>query len=173
MLPNMTLVLGGAASGKSWLAENLVETHCKTKTYIATAQAFDDEMRAKIERHKQSRGPGWPTVEEPLDLATVLAALPPGQGLLIDCATLWLSNLILADHDPGPATDALLAALANHDSPVVIVSNEVGQGIVPATQLGRRFRDAQGRLNIRLAAHADLVVQVVAGLPNILKGTMP
>ena len=173
MLPNITLVLGGAASGKSSFAEALLETHCKSKTYIATAQAFDDEMRRKISQHKLSRGAEWPTIEEPLELAAALNDVSGDTGVLIDCATLWLSNLLLANRDPEPATNALISTLDDFGGPVVIVSNEVGQGIVPATKLGRQFREAQGRLNIRLAARSDLVVKVIAGLPLVLKGTLP
>ncbi len=172
-LQKLTLVLGGAASGKSDYAENLVGRTGLERVYIATAQLFDAEMAAKAERHRKTRGPGWHTIEEPFDLPSALATVTPSQAVLIDCATLWLSNLILADHDPEPAATALLAAVERCPGPVVIVSNEVGQGIVPDTPLGRRFRNAQGGLNRRLAARADLVVAVMAGLPLTLKGQLP
>lgn len=173
LLPDLTFVLGGAASGKSAFAEGLVHRTGLSMVYLATAQAYDAEMRAKIDLHQSRRGPKWTTRECPLDLAPALAALTPAQICLIDCATLWLSNHLLADHDIPAAQSSLLNALATCAAPVVIVSNEVGQGIVPDNAMSRSFREAQGRLNIALAARADLVVQVTAGLPNVLKGTLP
>lgn len=170
-LPPLALVTGGARSGKSALAERLVRLGAAPHSYIATAEAWDDEMRDRITRHRQDRGTGWVTVEAPLDLP---AALAEARGsVLIDCATLWLTNHMLAGNDPEAETARLLAALAAAPVPVVIVSNEVGWGIVPENALARRFRDAQGRLNQRLAAMADLAVLVVAGLPMVLKGTLP
>lgn len=169
---DLTLVIGGAASGKSAWAEGVVESYGLPKVYLATAQAFDAEIEAKISAHKTLRGAGWETRETPLMLPEALAGLPADRAVLIDCATMWLSNLLLAGTDPDPATDALLDALAACPARIVIVTNEVGQGIVPDNALARRFREAQGRLNIRLAAQADRVVQVVAGLPNLLKGTL-
>lgn len=171
-LPALTLVLGGARSGKSRLAEGLVHATPGPWHYIATAEAWDDEMRDRIAHHRADRGPDWLTLDAPLDLAGALRGLRSG-AVLIDCATLWLSNQMLADHDPDTATADLLAALADCPLPVVVVSNEVGQGIVPDNALARRFRDAQGRLNQRLAAAADLAVLVVAGLPMVLKGRLP
>jgi adenosylcobinamide kinase/adenosylcobinamide-phosphate guanylyltransferase len=172
-LRKLTLVLGGAASGKSDFAESLVVAAGCGKVYVATAQLLDDEMAAKAARHRDARGPGWRTIEEPFDLPAALATVAPSEAVLIDCATLWLSNLILADRDAEAAATALLAAAAACAGPVVIVSNEVGQGIVPDTRLGRRFRNAQGALNRRIAAEADLVVAVMAGLPLVLKGRLP
>lgn len=174
-LPVLTLVLGGAASGKSGFAEMLVLAHPggALPVYLATAQGFDAEMQAKIAAHRLARGPGWVTHEAPLTAAAALAALPAAAPLLLDCATLWLTNLMLAGADTGAETDALLAALAGRVVPVVVVSNEVGQGIVPDNALARRFRNEQGRLNQRLAAAAGLVVLVVAGLPMVLKGRLP
>jgi adenosylcobinamide kinase/adenosylcobinamide-phosphate guanylyltransferase len=166
-------VLGGAASGKSAFAEALVSATGRNRLYIATAQAFDAEMTAKIAAHRAARGPGWRTVEAPLDPAPVLRAASAQEVVLLDCATLWLSNLILAEADLAAAETALIDALAACAAPVVVVSNEVGQGLVPDTALGRRFRAAQGALNQRLAARADLAVLVVAGLPLVLKGTLP
>lgn len=168
-LPGLTLVLGGAASGKSAHAEALVTATGRPRVYIATAEAWDAEMAAKIARHRASRGPAWRTLEAPRDLPAALATVTPDEAVLIDCATLWLTNLMLADADLPAAETALLAALAACPAPVVIVSNEVGQGIVPDTALGRRFRNAQGALNQRLAARADTVVAVMAGLPLSLK----
>lgn len=143
------------------------------KTYIATAQAFDDEMARKIRRHIADRGDGWTTIEEPLEVPETLGKLEAGSATLLDCATLWLSNALLADQAPDARGAALLDAVASVSGPLVIVSNEVGQGIVPDTKLGRDFRAVQGRLNQDLAAAADLVVLVVAGLPVVLKGQLP
>lgn len=169
-LPKLTLVIGGAASGKSDEAERLVTLTGRTRVYVATAQAYDDEMSAKVAAHKAARGGGWITIEEPLDLAGALARVTADQVVLIDCATLWLTNQILADADVGAETDRLFAGLDACPAPVVIVSNEVGAGIVPENALARRFRNAQGRLNQRLAARADRVITVIAGLPLVLKG---
>lgn len=170
-LPPLSLVTGGARSGKSAFAERLVRLAPAPHGYIATAEAWDDEMRDRIARHRQDRGPDWHTIEAPLDLP---GALAQAQGaVLIDCATLWLTNHLLAGHDPDAAAAALLATLGRHPAPIVIVSNEVGWGIVPDNALARRFRDAQGRLNQQLAARADLVVAVIAGLPLALKGNLP
>jgi len=173
MLPNLSLVLGGAASGKSGFAESLVVSSGLAKTYIATSQVFDDEMQAKIDRHRDLRGEGWTTIEAPLDLAGALAGCPAGSAVLIDCATMWLTNLLLGEHDIAPAEAALWTALAACPAPVVMVSNEVGGGIVPENALARRFRELQGRFNQRAAARAQLVVAVMAGLPLALKGRLP
>ncbi len=167
------IVLGGARSGKSDFAERLADSFGKPVTYIATAQAFDDEMRDRIARHRSGRDPGWKTVEAPLDVAAALHACGPDEVALLDCATLWLSNQMLAGHDAEAACHELAAELDACAAGVVVVSNEVGSGIVPDSPLGRRFRDAQGRLNQRLAAGADLAVLVVAGLPLVLKGALP
>ena len=169
----LTLVLGGAASGKSDFAENLCNRMGLERIYVATAQAWDDEMAAKISRHREARGDGWRTIEAPMDLGGALTAARPDAVVLIDCLTLWLTNRMLADQDTGADADALCAALAARAGPVVCVSNEVGQGIVPDTPLGRRFREAQGRLNRKVAALADTVVLVAAGLPLPLKGSVP
>jgi adenosylcobinamide kinase/adenosylcobinamide-phosphate guanylyltransferase len=172
-LPALTLVIGGARSGKSTFAERLVTTTTRSRRYIATAEAWDDEMRDRVARHREDRGADWITVEAPLDLAAALASASGDEVVLVDCATLWLTNHLLADHDLGLETAALLTALATCAAPVVIVSNEVGWGIVPDNALARQFRDAQGRLNQRLAAEAGLVVTVIAGLPLVLKGRLP
>jgi len=169
-LPPVTLVMGGARSGKSTHAEKLAAGTLfgappRPAVYIATAQAGDVEMA-----HRARRGSGWTTIEEPLALAAALAkAAEHGQPVLIDCLTLWLSNLMHAGADLDEATDELVAALDGYGSPVVFVSNEVGLGVVPDTPLGRAFRDAQGRLNMRLAERADRVVLMTAGLPLLLK----
>ncbi len=169
ILPKLTLVLGGARSGKSRFAEGLVAATGLPKTYIATAQAFDHEMAAKIARHRSDRGAGWVTIEAPLELEAALCDVPAGGVVMVDCLTLWLSNQMLA----GLGSEGLLSALKGCRSPVVCVSNEVGMGLVPDTPLGREFRDAQGRLNQEVAALADLVVFVAAGLPLVLKGQLP
>ncbi len=171
------MVLGGAASGKSDFAERFViaqqSAPGEARHYIATAQAFDDEMRAKIDAHKAARADdGWTSREEPVALAEALQALSSGP-VLIDCATLWLSNLVLGEHAIAPACDQLMDALGSHPGPVTIVTNEVGQGIVPEHALGRRFRSIQGRFNRQLAAEATLVIKITAGLPQVLKGQMP
>lgn len=174
-LPPLTLVLGGAGSGKSAFAEKLISESGLDRVYIATSQAFDDEMRNKIFRHQEMRGAGWRTVEAPFDPGEALAAAAPGQALLVDCLTMWLTNHLLAGHDLAERQAALLADLgrAQGRAPVVVVSNEVGQGIVPDNALSRRFREAQGRLNQAVAARAGLVVAVMAGLPLVLKGRLP
>jgi adenosyl cobinamide kinase/adenosyl cobinamide phosphate guanylyltransferase len=136
--------------------------------YIATAQAFDDEMRARIAEHRARRDAGWVTVEAPLDLTGALLDEPETPAL-VDCLTLWLTNLMLGEHDVAGAAAALEAALAERKAPTILVSNEVGLGIVPETPLGRAFRDEAGRLNQRIAAGADRVMFMVAGLPMTLK----
>jgi adenosylcobinamide kinase / adenosylcobinamide-phosphate guanylyltransferase len=173
MLPKLSLVLGGAASGKSSWAEDLILSQYQNPAYLATAQAWDIEMQAKISRHQQSRGDIWHTIEAPLDVANALEAMQGDQGVLLDCATLWLTNHLLAEHDLADETSRLMQALAACRAPVVVVSNEVGSGIVPDNALSRQFRQAQGELNQTLAAQADLVVTVMAGLPLVLKGQLP
>ncbi|MBN8629402.1 MAG: bifunctional adenosylcobinamide kinase/adenosylcobinamide-phosphate guanylyltransferase [Rhodobacterales bacterium] len=172
-LPSLTLILGGARSGKSAFAERLIIGSGRPRRYIATAEAWDDEMRERIAQHRRDRAGDWTTVEAPLDLAAALAAAPAEDAVLIDCATLWLTNHLLAEHDLARETRRLVTALADCRAPVVIVSNETGWGIVPENALARRFRDEQGRLNQRLAAEAGLAVAVIAGLPMVLKGQLP
>ena len=135
-------------------------------TYVATGQAFDDEMRARIAAHRAGRVAGWVTVEAPLDVAAALATDRP---VLVDCLTLWLTNLVLGEHDVTEATERLERALAARGAPTVLVSNEVGLGIVPDNALSRRFRDSAGVLHQRIAARADSVVLMVAGLPVRVK----
>jgi adenosylcobinamide kinase / adenosylcobinamide-phosphate guanylyltransferase len=169
-LAAVTLVLGGARSGKSRYAEELIEAVAESGTYCATAQPLDAEMSARIEAHKARRGPFWRTVEEPLALAAVIAAEAQRERpLLIDCVTLWLSNVLHAGRSLEDQTAALGAALRLAAGPVVLVANEIGMGLVPETPLGRRFRDAAGRLNQDMAMLADRVVFVAAGLPLVLK----
>lgn len=173
MAARLTLVLGGASSGKSAWAERLVRATGRPRCYIATAQAFDPEMEAKIAAHRADRGADWQTIEAPQELACVLADLPGSHAALLDCATMWLSNRLLADAPLDLEIPALLEALDACPASLVVVSNEVGQGIVPDNALSRRFRELQGRLNRQIAERADLVVAVMAGLPLALKGTLP
>src|SRR6202795_3920486 len=167
----LTLVLGGARSGQSRYAESLIAALPPPWIYVATAQAGDAEMTERIAAHRARRGPQWHTIEVPRDLAAALKSCQTGP-VLIDCLTLWLSNLMLAGADIDAATGERDDALAAAKAPVVLVANEVGSGIVPDHPLGRRFRDLQGLLNQRIAARADRVVLVVAGLPLAVKGTL-
>ena len=168
----VTLVLGGAASGKSRFAQALAEHQPGALLYVATAQAGDAEMAARIARHRQARGERWRTLEAPLDLTVVVAAAAGHGAVLVDCVTLWLTNLLLAGGSPDaawPAIEAFLAVLSGLPAPIILVGNEVGQGIVPEHALGRVFRDLAGEVNQRLAARADHVWLVTAGLPLQLK----
>jgi adenosylcobinamide kinase/adenosylcobinamide-phosphate guanylyltransferase len=167
----LTLVLGGARSGKSRYAESLITAQAPPWIYVATAHAGDDEMAERIAAHRARRNAGWETVEAPHDLAGALDSAPAHARLLVDCVTLWLSNRMLADADLGCEIERLEDALARRAGTTVLVSNEVGYGIVPDNALARRFRDLQGRVNQRLAARADRVVLLVAGLPLVVKGS--
>lgn len=169
----VTLVVGGAASGKSAFAEYLVRSHGGARTYLATAQALDAEMKEKIARHRMKRGTGWTTIEAPVEVGPVISEMKSGHILLMDCATMWLTNVLLGGHDPVKSETGFFEALDTACGDVVIVSNEVGGGITPADALSRRFRNVHGHLNQRLAARADLVVNVIAGLPLALKGKLP
>jgi len=169
--PQLTLVLGGARSGKSRYAENLIAALQPPWTFVATAEAGDAEMTERIAVHRSGRGKNWQTVEAPHDLSAALVAVAADTPVLVDCLTLWLSNRLLAGADFEAEIARLEAALASRRAPVVLVSNEVGSGIVPDNELARRFRDLQGRLNQRLAARADRVVLMVAGLPVVVKDT--
>ena len=165
----LTLVLGGAHSGKSRYAEWLITAYPQPWIYVATAEARDDEMAERIAAHRARRDAGWQTVEAPHDLAAALEAAPAGAAMLVDCLTLWLSNLMQPGFDIEAQTARLQEALAGRAGPTVLVSNEVGLGIVPDNALARRFRDLQGILNQRLAAQATRVVMMVAGLPIPVK----
>ncbi|MHA7772684.1 bifunctional adenosylcobinamide kinase/adenosylcobinamide-phosphate guanylyltransferase [Roseibium sp. M-1] len=166
------LVLGGARSGKSRFAERLVEETGFPKLYVATGAAHDAEMGKRIALHRQQRGDTWKTIEEQTDLAGILAAESrPDRAILVDCLTLWLSNLLFAKRDLAEETAQLCAAVPRLAGPVVFVSNEVGMGIVPENRLSRSFRDAQGRLNQVMAGVCSKVVFVAAGLPILLKPT--
>ena len=174
ILPKLTLVTGGAASGKSNYAERLIANSGLPKKYFATSQIWDDEIAEKVRAHRTSRaGDGWDTVETGTDLVTAIRATAPGEAVLIDCATMWLTAIMMADGDPADEVPRVLGALRESPSPFVIVTNEVGQGIVPDTSMGRAFRNIQGRFNQAAARQADSVIAVMSGLPFALKGTLP
>lgn len=162
MKASTTLFLGGARSGKSRLAQQAAEAHAGSLTYIATAEAGDDEMAGRIARHQADRGARWRTVECPVELPAAISAVEDG-AVLVDCLTLWLSNLMLAGHPVAARTNELATALDTCALPVFLVSNEVGLGIVPEHPLGRAFRDEAGRLNQSVAAAAGTVFFVAAG----------
>ncbi len=164
----LALVLGGARSGKSRQAEALLSDLASPWRYLATGQAWDDEMRDRIAAHRDRRDGRWQTVEVPLHLPAALDAAG-SDPVLVDCLTLWLTNLLLGEHDIEQAMSALMDALARRRAPTVLVGSEVGLGIVPENALARRFRDEAGLLHQRVAAMADRVVLVVAGLPLVLK----
>ena len=169
-LPPVTLVLGGARSGKSSFAEQACRNHRRGCVYLATAEILDDEMAERVRQHKARRDALWRNIEAPLDIAPALVAeTEQGAAVLVDCLTLWLSNLMHAGRDPDAEAAALIKALGQCGGPVVFVSNEVGLGIVPDNTLARAFRDHAGRMNQRLAAVADDVFFVAAGLPVKLK----
>jgi adenosylcobinamide kinase/adenosylcobinamide-phosphate guanylyltransferase len=181
-LPPVTLVLGGARSGKSRYAEALLDRHPGRRVYLATAEVLDDEMAVRVGAHRARRDEDWKTVEEPLALAAALKAeTEQGAAVLVDCLTLWLGNLLGVAHKRGVAheggeareieaeIDGLIASIGQFGGPVVFVSNEVGLGIVPDNALARQFRDHAGILHQRLAEKADRVVFVAAGLPLTLK----
>jgi len=168
----LTFVLGGARSGKSRYAESVVSALPPPWFYLATATAGDDEMAARIAAHRARRSPPWHTIEAPRDLTGGLAARGHAPAL-VDCLTLWLSNLMMAEASIEEEFATLRMALRDAAGPVVLVANEVGLGIVPESALGRAFRDQAGRLNQRVAAAAARVVFVAAGLPMLLKDTVP
>jgi adenosylcobinamide kinase / adenosylcobinamide-phosphate guanylyltransferase len=165
----ITLVLGGARSGKSRYAEWLITTYPEPWIYVATAEARDEEMAERIVAHKARRDAGWQTIEAAHDLAEALRAAPSGAAVLIDCLTLWLSNLMERGTEIETQITKLQKALAERVGATVIVSNEVGLGIVPDNALARRFRDLQGNLNQRLAAQASRVIIMVAGIAVAVK----
>ncbi len=168
-LPPVTLILGGARSGKSSYALSLLADRSRA-VFLATAAAGDEEMAERIRIHQRQRGDRWRTVEEQLDLASALSRLGrEGAPILVDCLTLWLSNLLFAERDIDASTTELVTQLRNTPVPVVLVSNEVGLGLVPETELGRWFRDSAGRLHQRIASVAQRVVFIAAGLPLMLK----
>ena len=163
-------VLGGARSGKSAFALAQASSLPGRKAYIATAQAFDDEMKVRIERHRLERLADWDTFEEPLDLSGLLVKIRDSHDvILIGCLTLWLSNLMLADKDILKETESFISALTNVGGSLFAVSNEVGFGIVPENEMARKFRDLAGTLNQQVAAAADQVYLVAAGIPIKIK----
>ncbi len=166
----ITLVLGGARSGKSRFGEQLALAAATSPIYLATAEIRDEEMRARIDRHRETRGKNWTTLEEPVDIAAQIDRFSaPEYPILVDCLTLWLSNLMERDLSVGVETERLCGALEQAQGRVVLVANEVGLGIVPENDLARQFRDEAGRLNQTVAALADHVVYMVAGLPLPVK----
>jgi adenosylcobinamide kinase/adenosylcobinamide-phosphate guanylyltransferase len=172
MSPSVTLILGGAASGKSAFAQQLAEKHPGLLLYVATAQAGDAEMTERIARHRQKRGERWQTLEAPLDLTGLAPVAGGHSAVLVDCITLWLTNLLLTHGSADQVWTAVEAFVATFDrlpTPLILVSNEVGQGIVPDNALARSFRDLAGGVNQRLAARADQVWLVTAGIPWLLK----
>ena len=169
--PGTTLVLGGARSGKSRFAEDLVRQTGLERHYVATGQAWDEEMRARIDKHRLDRGPDWQTHEEPVDLAGLLARLDaPGRVVLVDCLTLWVTNLMMENRFVETEAAALVAAIGRAQARLVFVSNEVGLGIVPDNRMARDFRDHAGRLHQQVAAIATDVYFIAAGLPLKMKG---
>lgn len=181
MAGRLTLVLGGARSGKSTYAQNWAADTGQPVLFVATAQAFDDEMRSRIAQHKAERPPGWRTLEQPLDVGAALHSDPPSEGVVVvDCLTLLISNVLLALPDDASQAavnraaraeaDALIAAQRSGDAQWLVVSNEVGMGVVPPSRLGRYYRDALGIANQCIARAADEVVLLVAGIPWRLKG---
>ncbi len=173
MLPPLSLVLGGAASGKSAFAENLLLSSALKPVYLATARGLDAETKAKIKLHQIRRGDNWLMIEAHGPLDNALSDILASQAILLDCATMWLTNRMMANMPLEDAAEVFLHEISAAAAPLVVVSNEIGQGIVPENAMARAFREAQGRLNIAVAARAGLVVQVVAGLPNVLKGDLP
>ena len=170
MTGSSLFVLGGARSGKSRYAQSRAEAMADNPVFVATAEAFDDEMRERIARHRADRDARWRTVEAPRDLPAAIDALNGDKAVvLVDCLTLWVSNLLLADADIPLAGRELCAAIARFEGTLILVANEVGLGIVPDNALARQFRDAAGQLNQSVAAAADEVVLLTAGLPLTLK----
>jgi len=164
--------MGGQRSGKSRYAEQLVAKSLRAPVYVATATAGDGEMMERIERHRARRSEDWLVVEEPVDIAErIVAVAAPSRAILVECLTLWVSNLLATERDPGPACDKLLGALESAAGPVVLVSNEVGAGVIPANALARRYADTLGTLNQRVAAAVGRVVLMSAGIPLLIKPT--
>lgn len=176
-MPEHTFILGGASSGKSSYAERMALAGSDSPYYIATSQAWDEEMRKRIDRHKARRGPQWSTIEEPLGLEEAIQeADKPGGLVLVDCLTLWITNLMVSDADDHiihARFNALTDMVPKLNCRVIMVSNEVGMGIVPENEMARRFRDLTGNLHQQLARVCDNVIMVAAGLPLALKGTAP
>lgn len=175
-MKEIILVTGGCRSGKSRFALDYVNQHYTNKVFLATAEALDDEMKRRIQRHQEERGPEWTTLEEPLSLAEKLASLgEKPQAVLIDCLTLWITNLLMAEateEEIFNRVDDLIDSLQKIPQSVVVVTNETGSGIVPENKLARVFRDLVGAINQKMAACADAVVFTVAGIPQVIKGRL-
>jgi adenosylcobinamide kinase/adenosylcobinamide-phosphate guanylyltransferase len=176
-LKETVFITGGCRSGKSSFALAFADRHFKRKIFLATCQAKDSEMQQRVKEHQKARGPDWQTVEVPTALPEALTSNGSNtEVMVIDCLTLWVSNLLaqgLSQEEILTHTDALTASIAHGSSSVVIVSNEVGTGIVPENRLAREFRDIAGLVNQKVAAFADTVVWVVAGIPVAVKGVLP
>jgi len=170
-MKKLTLILGGARSGKSDYAQQLARERGGDEVlFIATAEAGDDEMRARIEKHRAERNPRWRTLEATCNIARVLTAVPPARVILLDCVTLWVSNVLHADVDAMlRELDELLAWQRANDADLIVVTNEVGMGIVPDNELGRAFQDLLGAVNRKIAVEADEVYFMVAGIPMGIK----
>jgi len=173
-MKEIVFITGGCRSGKSRFALDYADRHFKEKVFVATAEALDGEMTRRIQKHQEERGPDWTTIEEPVALPEKLASLGEEHHVaLVDCLTLWISNLLVAgEKEPEilSRADALAAAIQGMRQSVIVVSNEVGSGIVPDNPMARTFRDLSGTINQKMAACADLVIFMVAGLPQVIKG---
>ena len=169
-LPYIHLILGGARSGKSGYAEQLAAKSGSDVVYLATATSYDDEMAQRIKQHQSDRPASWPTIECPTNLPqTILAQGQAGRTLLVDCLTLWLMNLMMAEKDLAKAVDELLAALKQCPAQILLVSNEISMGVVPMGELSRNYVDELGRLHQKVAAQANNVTLMVAGIPMVVK----
>ncbi len=175
-MKQIIFVTGGCRSGKSRFALDYANKHFKSKIFLATAPALDDEMKQRIKAHQEARGPEWATIEEQTEIAKAVAHVETAyEVILLDCMTLWLSNLIMAGEQEGQIfsrIDAFIEAIQNIPQSIIIVSNEVGCGIVPVNDIARQFRDIMGTVNQRLAACADVVIWTVVGLPQVIKGRL-
>ena len=175
-MKQIIFVTGGCRSGKSRFALEYANTHFKSKIFLATAPALDDEMKKRIKAHQEARGPEWGAMEEQTEIAKAVASVETNyEVILLDCLTLWLSNLIMAGEQESQIlsrTEAFIEAIQKIPQSVIIVSNEVGYGIVPVNDIARHFRDIMGTVNQRLAACADVVVWTVVGLPQVIKGKL-
>ena len=175
-MKEIILVIGGCRSGKSSFALDYANKHFRQKVFLATSQALDDEMEKRIARHRETRGPDWKTIEEPIKLTETLASLKTDyEVVLIDCLTLWVSNLLMdgeTEEEIISCTENLIELMKKVPQSIIVVSNEVGAGIVPENKIARIFRDIAGIVNQRLAACSDTVVLTVAGLPHVIKGKL-
>ena len=175
-MKQIIFVTGGCRSGKSSFALDYANKHFRSKIFLATAPALDDEMKKRIKAHQEARGPEWAAIEEQTEIARAVVSVEINYELiLLDCMTLWLSNLIMAGEPENQIfsrTEAFIEAIQRIPQSVIIVSNEVGYGIVPVNDIARQFRDIMGTVNQRLAACADVVIWTIAGLPQIIKGTL-